>query len=185
MATPYGHSLTGIIVYLCFNRSILRDNWSKVGLYVFGANLPDLDFVPGILAGTPDKFHHGISHSIGFSIVFATVMMLFSIFNIFSSPLRVFIICFLLYFLHIFVDWLTYDTGAPYGLPFLWPFSHEDYIAKDTIFLAVWRHNLLSIGTIIHYIKVILVESAVFLPLILIIKFFIERGKRTNEKFNY
>lgn len=79
MATTVGHSLMGYILYLVFYKDYkLFKNWKMIALYVFAANAPDLDFIPGIFTGHANRFHHGISHTLGFSVLFALSMYLIS-----------------------------------------------------------------------------------------------------------
>lgn len=182
MATPYGHSLAGVLIYLGVHKGKLKDNRTTAGLYILSANLPDLDFIPGIIIGNPDRFHHGISHSIGLALLFAGIVGGYGWFKNKRNKVRHFLVCFCLYFSHIFIDWFTSDSGFPYGVLFWWPFSNQYYIAPLTILPEVWRHDLLSVSTIVHDIKAMLIETALFLPLILIFQYFRKRIEQRNRK---
>src|SRR3990172_11659995 len=62
MATPLGHGLAGAIICLGFRRVGWRT--PSMAAAVIVANLPDADFLPGIMVGWPSRYHHGASHSI-------------------------------------------------------------------------------------------------------------------------
>ena len=76
MPSPIAHSLTGYIIYRAASPVHAR-RWQHVVLHLFAANAPDLDFLPGFLIGDPDLYHHGVSHSIGFAVLFASALSLF------------------------------------------------------------------------------------------------------------
>ncbi|MBT7518435.1 MAG: hypothetical protein HN656_10900, partial [Acidiferrobacteraceae bacterium] len=116
----------------------------------------DLDFLPGILMGDPNRFHHGPSHSITAALVFAIAFAR-------ALPMRAVVGVFFIYLSHLLGDWLAADTGAPFGIPLLWPFSSAYFISPVPIFsnfehggagagLADFigqvfsGHNLLAIG---------------------------------------
>jgi LexA-binding, inner membrane-associated putative hydrolase len=66
MATPVGHSLAGYAIYRFLVPG--EDHRPALLLVAVGmANAPDLDFVPGILAGAPATYHQGGSHSLAFA----------------------------------------------------------------------------------------------------------------------
>ena len=44
-----------------------RFTWRDAALFAALANLPDVDFIPGLLAGEPLRHHHGITHSLAFA----------------------------------------------------------------------------------------------------------------------
>ena len=39
-----------------------------------GINAPDLDFIPGLILGRPNLYHHGISHSLGAAVIFSCIL---------------------------------------------------------------------------------------------------------------
>ena len=70
MATPIGHSLFGGLLYLLGKKDTTQFPWALLIFCIFCANVPDADFLPGILAGKPNLFHHGLSHSLSFGFIF-------------------------------------------------------------------------------------------------------------------
>ncbi len=69
MCTPVGHSLAALGIFYLAGRRPSRDEIRRLGWFIVLANLPDFDFIPGILIGDPGRFHHTYSHSIGFVLL--------------------------------------------------------------------------------------------------------------------
>jgi inner membrane protein len=128
MPSPVAHSLTGYVIYRAAGPVQAR-RWQHVVLYLFAANAADLDFVPGFLVGDPDLYHHGVSHSVGFAVLFAAALSLLLLFLEKGPIRRNFPIFFCLYGSHVILDWLSVDTAFPYGVPLLWPLAEEYSIA--------------------------------------------------------
>jgi hypothetical protein len=58
MPLPIAHSAAGLAGYLAFEKRDLKSHPKQellLGLCLFLANLPDLDFIPGLLIGEPGK----------------------------------------------------------------------------------------------------------------------------------
>ena len=70
MPSPIGHSLTGWLTAAWRDGSFKPVHPGRFLLYVVVANGPDLDFIPGLLTGAPNLYHHGRSHSLGAGILF-------------------------------------------------------------------------------------------------------------------
>lgn len=123
MSSPIGHSLAGLIIYRVVHGPWSGIAWGRWALYVFAANAADLDFVPGILLGDPNRYHHGISHSIGFAILFGFIFSLL-VYLFSRRPMKKYFVVFsVLYLSHIVLDLMYIDTSWPYGEPFFWPLS--------------------------------------------------------------
>jgi inner membrane protein len=133
--------------------------WMLPTAYALAANVPDLDFIPGLLLGDLSRFHHGPSHSIGFAIVFALVASLLC-----SRRLQMFLTALSLYLSHVLLDYLVHDPSTPHGVPLLWPMDHEYYMApfaflrsfdylpnssdlRAIIVAFITPHNLLTVAT--------------------------------------
>jgi len=158
MPSPIGHSILAFIVTGLRPGPYGRKRWWPA-LVIFAGCAADLDFLPGILMGDPNRFHHGPSHSITAALVFAITVAAFAR----ALPLRWVVLTFFIYLSHLLGDWLAADTGAPFGIPLLWPFSSAYFISPVPIFsnfdhggagvgLADFigqlfsLHNLLAIG---------------------------------------
>jgi hypothetical protein len=68
MPLPTTHSAAGVAGYLVFKKQHPHGSLKKegflLGLCLFLANFPGLDFMPGFLCGEPGIFHHGPSYSL-------------------------------------------------------------------------------------------------------------------------
>jgi inner membrane protein len=179
MPSPVAHTLTGYVIYRLASCDCDRIGWKRLFLYCACSNLPDLDFVPGFLSGVPNQFHHGISHSLGFSIGFGLLMSLALFFMKNQSLLRNFVIFFSLYFSHLLLDLLSYDSSQPYGLPILWPITDNYHISPISVFLDIQRDSVSEtfIRSLFsfHNFLAVLVESIIFLPLVALLLLFKRR----------
>lgn len=165
MCSPVGHSLAGYALYLACNKNCkLIGDWKKIILYFFAANAPDLDFIPGIFLGDANRFHHGISHTLGFSLLFALVMYAIPRFR----TKKDFTIFFLLYLTHVVIDFLTADAGFPSGVMLFWPFTQKYFISSFSLFSDI-HHLFLSDLFDLHNIRAIVREIIIFSPLIVLL----------------
>lgn len=175
MSSPVGHSLAGIIIAVWRDKSLRPKSFLILGLYVLVANAPDLDFIPGIIMGKPNLYHHGISHSIGMGLFCAMIVAI--IFNrIFSTPfLKEYLLAFSLYGSHLVLDLISYDGRPPFGIPFFWPFSDGYFMIP---ILPPVKHSKLDHATIVqfltdvfsvHNLYVIALEFTFTLPFVVIL----------------
>ncbi len=174
MPSPIAHSLVGYLIYRITTKPFKGQKRYIILLYMFVANIPDLDFLPGIFVGSVSRYHHGISHSIGFSFIFALSCYIILVILRKGHIKRSFAIAFCLFFSHIVLDYLTKVSDKPYGELFLWPFSNEYYIASFAFFPVIHFHgsvekflfSLLSLQNLIA----IGVEIAILAPIIIIME---------------
>jgi len=181
MPTSVGHSLLSYIWYLVFkkNRRLIK-NWKIILFYLFIANAPDLDFIPGIFIGHANRFHHGITHTLGFSIFVALILCLVSKLRKKKS----FVIFFLLYFTHVVADFLCADTSYPFGVMLFWPFTNRYFISSYTIFLDIHKTTLRSLFDL-HNFKAIALEVSIFLPIIIVLRIILRRKSREKGYFDF
>lgn len=141
MPTPVGHSLAGLSLYLIFNRdhSFLK-NWKGLLPFFIAALAPDLDFIPGLVIGDANRYHHGITHSIGASLIFTFLFSL--VFMLHRDFQERFIIFLSLFLSHVFLDYFSVDTSFPYGVPLFWPLSERYYLSDPQIFLDIQRGSI-------------------------------------------
>jgi inner membrane protein len=149
MATPLGHSLSGLIIYWLFGHhheteaktDSFRINWGLLLFIIFIANLPDLDFLPGFLTGSLNKHHHGLIHSFGLVVLVTPLLSWFLVkffkINFFKSTGLIFLIL----ATHLFIDYFTQDLSPPYGTRLLWPLSSKFYNSCIWIFPPFWRDS--------------------------------------------
>lgn len=140
MPLPIGHALTGIAFFESNPGLFFKNRWADAIFFIFLANLPDIDFLPGLILGFPNLYHHGIFHSLGAALAVAAVLGWF-----FSQKKhhfwRFFIINFLIFYSHLLLDFFSKDFTAPYGLPLFWPFSNNYFVAAHPIFLNITRSD--------------------------------------------
>ena len=63
------------------SKTLKPQNVKLLFFYIFIANAPDLDFLPGLIIGKPNLYHHGISHSLGIGILFSLILAFIIVFN--------------------------------------------------------------------------------------------------------
>lgn len=138
MPLPIGHSLAGIALQRVRPGLFFKSPWLDALFFIFLANLPDADFLPGILVGRPNLFHHGIFHSLGAAVAIAVAGgWLFSRKKNIFWPAALGI--FSLFAFHLLLDYFSWDFVAPYGLPLFWPLSGRYFIAARPFFLNITR----------------------------------------------
>jgi inner membrane protein len=167
MPSPVGHSLMGYAIYCATGRRG-EPTWAVSALYLLAANAPDLDFLPGLMVGDLSRYHHGPSHSVGFAILFGIVASLF-----FSRRLYTLIVASSLYFSHVLLDYLVQDPSPPHGVPLLWPWTYEYYMAPFAFFprfdyLARSTESTLAVIFTLHNLSTIATEILLLSPLLVL-----------------
>lgn len=138
MATPLGHSLAGYAIaqFTAPKGGHRMRGWWLLPIVM--ANLPDLDFLPGLLAGRPALYHHGVTHSLGFALLISLGVT--GIYRLRKRPFpATFHLCFLAYLSHLLLDVLSPDGRRPYGIPLWWPLSAAYFTGPVALLLGV-RH---------------------------------------------
>ena len=183
MPSPIAHSLSGVLLYLIFNAHEPKYNIPKLFLYIFFANLPDIDLVFGFLLNDPNLYHQTIFHSLGAAILAGFITNIPQMFKkeLYINNSLKFI---LLYYSHIVLDYLgsASDTKYPFGVTLFWPLNHEHYVFPVMIFLDIWRgksnETFFSGLFNLHNLLAIAIELAIFLPLIIISHYYIFHKKQ-------
>lgn len=160
--SPIGHSLTGMTFYcLASRQGILKKNIGALLLVGIISNLPDLDFIPGLLLGTLNIFHNLFTHSLFFALF---VTLLFIPFKNLQktcelNPWTVF----MLISLHLVIDSFCgpqLGFHETYGVAFFYPL-HKNWISMPfTIFPGIKHKDLSSILTL-YNLRTVSVELAV------------------------
>jgi inner membrane protein len=141
LPSPIGHSLIGLIVFSRFKNKSLKWNVYLIFLVIFVSNLPDLDFLPGIVLGEPNRYHHGITHSFGFVVILSIFLYFLLKGKRYTKTNVVTIWFFSLSSLHVFLDFFAKDTTVPYGEPLFWPIWRSYSYFPYSIFLDIRRAN--------------------------------------------
>lgn len=122
----------------------------------------NLDALPGIVLGEIGRFHHGITHSLPVAALAGAAVLLASGLLSRRWPAYLAAVLFLVYASHLLLDFFTLDTGAPYGIPLFWPFSHETYQSHWPVLPNVQHTSGPLLST--HNLLLVLREVAVLLP---------------------
>ncbi len=167
MCSPIGHSLIGSVIgsFHCRNSPFIsRKNLSPLLLAVIVANIPDLDYLPGIIVGQLNRYHHGWTHSlVGVAVLSVAVWGLIKL--LMKENRAGFLFIFALLLSHLAADMMTIDEKAPYGIPLFWPFSDTFLQFPFTIFPAFSKHSL---SEVLQWVNVrrALYEIRLLLPLL-------------------
>ncbi len=167
MASPVGHLLLALSCTGFRERS--AKPWpALVWVVIFTACwAPDFDFLPGILIGEPNRYHHGASHSLAGALLFSSAIAL-SFRKLTDNRVSLGRIAFLAYTSHLLGDWLTIDTRAPIGIPIFWPLNDSYFISPLLIFQDI-RHGADGTGLAGFLIEVFSIAnlSAIGLELVI------------------
>lgn len=140
MPTSIGHTLAGVFLKETKIFTPAETAFKSLLVSVILANLADIDFLPGLILGNPNRFHHGITHSLGATLVAGLVFgfYFYAKKNQFWAP---FAFSGLLYLSHVALDFLTVDTSPPQGVPIFWPLSGEYYLSPISVFSSVHKDS--------------------------------------------
>ena len=148
--------------------SVRRALYRHRGLVFFSlvlANLPDLDFIPGMLTGSFNAYHHGVTHSLGWILLAAAGTGL--VWKGFRPdiPLGYFGVIFLLLLSHLGLDIITEDLSPPYGIMIAWPLSDRYSLSPWLIF---WPLRKATYAEFLqwHNVAAVTVEFLWTLPLV-------------------
>lgn len=138
MPLPIGHTLAGIAFNQIRPGFFFKGRWQDAIFFIFLANLPDADFLPGILLGHPNLYHHGAFHSLGAALAVSAMGGYFFYLkkkSFWATATGIFLV----FSTHLLLDFFSRDLAAPFGLPIFWPFSQRYFIAAHPIFLNIAR----------------------------------------------
>jgi len=179
MATPVGHALAGLVLY----RSLERGEAGFIGrkglFFVAMANLPDLDYVPGLLTGHAHAFHRGFTHTLLFACLASGLSALLGPLLGWNRARAAWLggICCLS---HLLIDLLTADWKAPYGVPLFWPFSKESFLVPVALFLPPSKASLPDLFQAWN-VLVVFMECAVLSPFLVLVEWKRRKKGGTSE----
>ena len=176
MPTPIAHSFIGVLTYLiCLKKDIEQaatKKWRNIFISLLFcllyANILDMDFLPGIIIGDLNKYHHGFTHSLGFCLFLSFLTA--GIAKIFFSKsfIKICLLSCILLIGHLLMDYFTGDTSYPYGVMFFWPFSNEYLISPISLFPAFpKRGGIMDLFNPVN-IKAYTYEIVVLLPVLVV-----------------
>lgn len=145
MPTPVGHTIIGVALgcgylmprgRLAAGFQILWEQRALFFVILLMANLPDVDYIPGILKGQINAFHHEYTHTLGWIVAVAVASWL-----LWRRAERVgwtvFAVLFAALASHLIADFFSDDGNPPYGILALWPFTDRFYISPVSIFWSL------------------------------------------------
>lgn len=168
MCTPLGHGLAGIALT---GRRTRPPRFNPViwipAMWILSV-LPDFDFIPGLLIGRPNVYHHGFMHSIVFCLAVAALITAGLAIAGKSRPAWTGGICLIVLLSHLALDCMSRDSLPPHGLQVFWPFSERYVMSPVAIFLDVNKGVdngtfLLRLATF-HNVKTMALEAALLGP---------------------
>ena len=120
MPTTLAHAVVGLAAEKAQPARFFPSTLAELAMVAVLANLPDIDFLPGLLVGDPGRFHHGPTHTLLAAVVAGIVVGLVwwrvrGRFWPFAA------LAFALYASHLLADCVVYDRGQT-GLALLRPF---------------------------------------------------------------
>ena len=125
---------------------LLRSRWPLLACMV-AANLPDVDFIPGLLIGEFNAFHHGPSHSLLWAIgVGVGCWLIAEAMGSGKSRFKGWL-AFALVTSHLAADYLCEDRSAPFGIMVFWPMSDQFFLFSHPIFHAMSKSTLVEVFT--------------------------------------
>jgi hypothetical protein len=173
MPSPAGHAIIGLALGSAW--LLPRGSWREqaaaawrqrgplLGAMVL-ANAPDVDYVPGLLRGDFNAYHHFYTHTLGWCVLLATSLWCVTRSRGHGS-LRTFGWLLALLLSHLVADYFSADHRPPLGLMAWWPLSERFIIAPHPLFWDLRKANLTD-ALQIHNVMAVLVELAWTLPLL-------------------
>lgn len=160
MPSPVAHSLMGYTIYRATGKLHTMPKWPRFVFCLFSANAADLDFIPGFIVLDPNRFHHGISHSLGWAALYGLIFGIIGSRTTYTSFRKGLTLSTVLYGSHVLLDFFSMDTTPPYGEPLFWPLTEKYYMSKLILFMDIQResaanefiwsiftvHNLAAVG---------------------------------------
>ena len=146
MPSPIGHCLMGCSLY-ADRPAERRRSWWTLAAFVFFSNAPDLDFIPGLLAGKPLMDHRMATHSLLAPVVTAAVVAMLFSWRGRQTALAAARVAFFGVLSHIALDYFCSPSPAE-GVMLFWPISMQRFAAFPSVFPLLSHHHILSWGNV-------------------------------------
>ena len=138
MPSPVLHTLPAVLIAkAAAGTSTKRNETVLIASAVVAANVPDLDFVPGILVGDPGMFHHLASHSLSAAVVFGVLSALVARLAHYPAAGRLGLVTGLAYVSHLLLDATAPLDDAGRGVPLFWPLSYRMFVSPIRLFMGI------------------------------------------------
>ncbi len=175
MPSPIGHSLISTAIFSRVNRKRLKLNWFDYLVFLLIGIFPDLDFIPGLILGTPSHFHHGFTHSLFFGIIIGAMTGLLYCKWKRKHWLNYIIVFTGVYFSHLIADFFGVDTSFPYGEQLFWPLWQAYLLSPVSIFSDVYRSSSNADFFVSmfnwHNLKTVIIELLICVPILFLINY--------------
>ena len=174
MPSPAGHSIIGYILYQAIEKPGKPRSWWLLGLYLLAANAPDLDFIPGLVIGDPNRYHRDMTHSFSFGILvgvgLGALMSLLKRNFFLKSSIRMFAVC----GSHLVLDFLWRDGTYPFRVMLFWPVVKGYFSAPLDFLPGISRTSYSTMGFMVslfslHNLWAAFVECLILLPAMMIL----------------
>ena len=173
MASPVGHSLCGISLYLLLkqrgNLDSIKKDWRVILLFVILANIPDIDFLIGmIFFGHANAIHGTITHSILFALVGSVVVALIYRSKSHEAFLGILYASMILIVSHDLIDVFSakkigfYTSGE--GAALFYPFIGHKIHSPLALFYGIGHKDFAQL-TSIRNLWTIVFEILIFIPI--------------------
>ena len=174
MPFPLGHAIVGYSFAAASGIRFRRDLWTAVLFSLVVANLPDIDFLPGVLRDTPALYHRTVTHTLLGAIVCAVIIA--TLLTRFRGRFgQIALISFLVYASHLLADMIDLG-GGNIGVRLFWPITDSSYriltpysdLARSPFAFdrghgtSGFTQSLLSWP----FLRVMLLQALLFLPLV-------------------
>ena len=194
MASPIAHSFAGFWTFLFIAKQLKArlGHWRaylpQLGILILLANLPDVDFLIGLLSGeSPNEYHRGFTHSLVVGIFVA--LALSCVWRILGEFWRSALIYFAAYCSHLLIDLFTgtrlgwNNSGS--GIPLWWP-SHTEYSSPLILVFGVRHGNLralLSVENFWSNMYELLVFGAITIVVLVLRARYVQNAKRRGGEY--
>jgi membrane-bound metal-dependent hydrolase YbcI (DUF457 family) len=169
MASPLGHSLMGVVIYVATVKSSdWLKRWGWLFLLVLFSMAADLDYLPAAFGrlDLADQFHRKFTHTLIFAV--SAVAIYIAAAGIVKRKVmwKAAMILFAALMIHLAIDIVSLDEKEPQGIEPFKPFSDVNLYSPVIIFPSVMKGTYGKIISL-HNVKVALFEIAYFGALII------------------
>lgn len=164
MPSPIGHTLFGALLYET-DRKEKTIHWKKFGLFVLLANLPDMHYVPAVILGKVNRFHHSGFHSI--TMWLATTLGLYAVLRAMKRERALYWAgwCLALYGTHLLLDYFCMNNYPSNGLQLFCPFSDQNFTAPFHFFADLRKGSFTEVFGADNMEKVLKETAVISVPL--------------------
>lgn len=170
MASPLGHSMMGVAIFMATVKPAeWMKRWGWLLLLVFFSAAADLDYIPALFGrfDLAEQFHRRFTHTLLFSISSVTIYLLIA-----AAIERKFLwkdglILMIAMVIHLVIDIAAQDEKEPRGIAPFEPFSKVRFYSPYVIFPNINKGSFKAILSM-HNVRVAIFEILFFGILIII-----------------